>query len=192
MLLCMLWLRMNQSYITLIALLFSSLFLLTFSIRKLFSLLLWAAINWFSKCLDSNESISRSIESFIFSFIIFHNSLLFINHILQSSILLSNDLYLSNINHLKSRIILSYHNLHSSNINHIHQFRIILSIHNLYSWKMNHIHKIFNSSLKFLISIQFLYSNLSNKRKFIWLILVLKYYITNQCLRFLIIKNIQF
>src|SRR5437667_108139 len=53
--------------------------------------------------------------------------------------------------------MLSYHNLHSSSMNHIHQFRIILSTHNLCSWKMNHVHKIFNLSLKLLISIQILF-----------------------------------
>ena len=158
---------MNQSYIISIMLLFLNLFLLIFNIRKLFLLLLWIAINWFSKYFDLNKLISKSIENFIFLFIIFHNSLLFTNHILQFSILFLNNLYLSNINHLKSQIIFLYHNLYSSSMNHIHQFQIIFSIHNLYSWRINYIYKIFNLSFKFLISIQFLYSNLSSKRKFV-------------------------
>ena len=126
------------------------------------------------------------IDSALYPRHILHNSLLL--HILQSFILFLDNLYSSSINHLKSWIILSYHNLYSSSMNHIHQFQIIFSIHNLYSWKMNHIHKTFNLSLKFLILIQFLYSNL--QKKFIWLILILKYYIINQYSRFLIIKNI--
>ena len=122
-----------------IALLFSNSFLLIFSIRKFSLLFLSIIINWFSEYLDSNRSILRLIENFIYSSIISHKFSFLIQIFFQFS---------------KSCSL--YNNLWSSNMNQILQFRIIFSHHNSCSWKINFIRKIFNlffnSFLKFSIS----------------------------------------